>query len=612
MPAVLLSCHDLSLAFGERQLFEGLTFAVHEGEHLGLIGPNGAGKSSLLKILAGVAEPDAGSCVRRSGLRVGYVPQDPVFPLEASARQVVAAALAEGRSGGGEHEVSVALSKTGFRDGNAPAGTLSGGWRTRLAIASALVVDPELLLLDEPTNHLDLESILWLESALAKEARAVVVVSHDRYFLQNFATSMLEIDRVYANGMLAVRGPYADLLEARERLLTSQASRLESLSNRVRREIAWLRRGAKARTTKSKARIQTAEQSIEVLAEARERSVVETTGIDLSATGRKTKRLWSCRGLTKRFGERTIIENLELLLTPGRRIGLVGANGSGKTTLLRMIVGRLDADEGTIRRAEGLQVVYFDQHRESLDPAVTLKRALAPDGDGVVYRGRPLHVVTWARRFLFRSDQLDTPVARLSGGERARVVLARLMLQPADLLVLDEPTNDLDIPTIEVLEESLLEFPGALILVTHDRHMMDRVATEILALDGRGGTTFCADYRQWLGTRRQPAKAMTATKGKKATGPPGSSPEHLETGKGKRRKLSYIEQREWDGLEPRIMEAEERLASARAAAEDPSVAADAQALLERLDRQSAAQEEVDRLYARWEELEQKMEQEQSD
>ena len=586
MTPILLSCHEISKTFGSRPLFEGLTFAVHEGDQIGLVGPNGAGKSTLLKILAGVEVPDGGACSRRKHLRIGYVPQHPTIAPGMTAGTVVAA------SGADASRVAVALSRVGFTDPTVPTDTLSGGWRTRLAIARVLAMDPELLLLDEPTNHLDLESRLWLESLLSGSPEAFVVVSHDRYFLQNVGRRMFEIDRIYAEGLITVEGTYADLLEKRDEILSHQASYEESLANRVRREIAWLRRGAKARTRKSKARIAAAHEGIDELATSRERSAGDPAGIELAATGRRTKRLWHGTGLTKRFGSIAVVDGLELLLTPGMRLGVLGPNGSGKTTLLRMIVGELPPDEGEIRPADGLRVVYFDQNRATLDPGLSLKRALAPEGDTVVHGDRAVHVVSWAKRFLFRPEQLELPVARLSGGERARVVLARLMLQPADLLVLDEPTNDLDIPTLEVLEESLLEFPGALVLVTHDRHLIDRVSTAILALDGRGGVERFADYAQWESRARTP---VASSKSAKASKPSGASA----------RKLSYVDQRAWDAMEDNILAAENRLAEARSRADDVAIASDASMLQLRLAELEAAQREVDRLYAHWAELETK-------
>ena len=588
---VLISCRNLSKAFGERPLFEELSFTLHEGDRVGLIGPNGTGKSTLLRILAEIEEPDQGDCTRRKGLRVGYVPQDPSFDSDRTVATIVAAA-----AGGEDHRAGIALSRAGFTDPSVEAGTLSGGWKTRLAIACALVGEPDLLLLDEPTNHLDLESILWLESVLGAESRAFVVISHDRYFLQNIAGRMIDIDRVYPDGLLSVNGAYAELLEARDAVLSNEAGYRESLANHVRRELAWLRRGPKARTSKAKARIDAASRSISELAESRERAASASAGLELTASGRKTKRLWYARGLSKRFGDKTVIDGLELLLTPGMRLGVVGPIGSGKSTLLRMIVGELEPDAGEIRKVDDLRTVYFDQDRRGLDTDQTLKRALAPDGDSVVYRGRSVHIVTWAKRFLFRTTQLEQAVSRLSGGERARVAMARLMLQPADLLVLDEPTNDLDIATLEVLEESLLDFPGALVLVSHDRHLVDRVTTEILALDGRGGFQRYADYDQWH------ADLRTIGASKRGARDPVKRP----APRPKTRRLTYLEQREWEGMEEKVLAAEARVTEARSRAEDPAIATDAAALHERLQALHEAQREVDRLYERWAKLEAKL------
>jgi ATP-binding cassette subfamily F protein uup len=305
-------------------------------------------------------------------------------------------------------------------------------------------------------------------------------------------------------------------------------------------------------------------------------------------------------GVTKGYGDREIVRGLDLVLSPGTRLGLLGSNGSGKSTLLRLLTRQETPDAGTVEHAPGLKVVMFDQHRGHLDPEVSLKRTLAPHGDSVVFQGRGLHVAGWAKRFLFRTEQLETPVGRLSGGEQARVVLARLMLEPADLLLLDEPTNDLDIPTLEVLEESLLEFPGALVLVTHDRYLLDRVSTRILALDGRGGAVPYADFDQWQNGRLAAAESEkpAARRQPAAAKPAGDAA-------GKPRKLGYREQREWDEMEARILGAEATLEACREAAADPSVASDHQALGARIEALSAAQAEVDRLYARWAELEAK-------
>ncbi|HSM52297.1 MAG TPA: ABC-F family ATP-binding cassette domain-containing protein [Thermoanaerobaculia bacterium] len=597
---VLLGCEGISKAFGARPLFSGVRFSLFAGDHAGMVGPNGAGKSTLLRILAGLETPDEGSVALRKGVRVGYVPQDPVFAPGESVEEVVAGALA-GEDRLEEHErgrrVAVALAKSGFGDPAARTETLSGGWRKRLAIARELAREPDILLLDEPTNHLDVDAILWLETLLASEPRAFLAVSHDRYFLQRLARRSFELNRAFAGGLLEVEGSYADLLEARDARLRNQAAYEETLANLVRREVAWLRRGPKARTTKAKARIQSAGRLIDELAESRDRSRSgeATVGLELAGSERRTKRLWECRGLSKSLGGRPLVSGLDLFLGPGTRLGVLGPNGSGKSTLLRLIVGELAPDRGTILTADRLRVAYFEQNRESLDPEVSLQRALAPEGDSVIYRDRSLHVASWAKRFLFRPEQLVTPVGRLSGGEKARIVLARLMLRPADLLVLDEPTNDLDIPTLEVLEEALLEFSGALVLVTHDRYLIDRVSTRIVALDGSGTVGLYADYAQWEADQG-------GTPARKRSAPSPASP---PPARAKAKRLSYREQREWEGMEAAVLAAEARVEEARRHAEDPAVATDAAALHERCAALAAAQLEVDRLYARWAELEAK-------
>ena len=564
---------------------------------MGLVGPNGAGKTTLLRILAGREEPDEGTRALRKGVRIAFVEQDPPFDPEASIERTVFDALAALPGDDADHHARAAraLGRLGLDDPDRRVGMLSGGWKKRVAFARALAVEPDLLILDEPTNHLDLEGILELEELLASSPFASLVTSHDRVFLERVATRMLELDPVYPTGLLAVEGSYSALLERRDEVRRNQLEYEETLANRARRELEWLRRGPKARTTKAKARIDEAHRLFDELGETRGRNAVRgAAGIDFEGTGRRTKKLLVARGLTKSFGGRRVLDGVALALGPGVRLGILGANGSGKSTLLSILAGALDADAGSIERADGLRTVYFEQSRETLDKSLPLRRALAPDSDSVVHFDRAVHVAAWAKRFLFRSEQLDTPVSQLSGGEQARILVARRMLQPADVLLLDEPTNDLDIPTLEVLEESLLEFTGAIVLVTHDRYLLDRVSTTILALDERGGATEYAELAQWEAARVERSRASAAPPTAR-TAPPPVRPAA--------KRLSYLEQREWDGIEAAIAAAESEVARLEAAAADPAIASDAAELQARYGALAGAQAEVDRLYGRWSELE---------
>jgi ATP-binding cassette subfamily F protein uup len=599
---LFLSCESVTKGFGIRPLFEDVSVGLFEGDRAGLIGPNGSGKTTLLRILAGLDEPDQGTRSLRKGVRLGYVPQDPTFPDEATVEAVVTGALDDLHIEDYEKssQVAIALGRAGFLDPAQAVGSLSGGWKKRLAITRELVRQPDVLLLDEPTNHLDLEGILWLEGRLKEETKAFLVISHDRQFLENVAGRMLELDKKYPKGLFESQGNYSGFLLKRDELLRNQSEYQASLQNKVRREIEWLSHKAKARTRKGQARIDEAHRMMGELADLKERTVEGSAAIDFTASGRKTKKLLVAEGLVKTYGGRKILDGVDLSLSPGQRLGLLGPNGSGKSTLLKILAGEIAPDGGKIERAPILRVVYFEQGRETLDPTLSLKRALAPEGDTVIYRDRPIHVVGWAKRFLFRNEQLDTPVSRLSGGEKARILLARLMLRPADLLFLDEPTNDLDIPTLEVLEDSLLDFPGCLVLVTHDRLLLEGVSTHILALDGQGNAEPFADYLQWEASRK-PAPRTRATK---ATTGGASTPSAASKPK-ENKKLTWKENQELAGIEEEIQRADAALVAAEEAVADPKVASDPVALSERCRVLDHARAEVDRLYARWTELEEK-------
>ena len=594
----LLSCQSLRKAFSGHPLFQDISLGIGPNERIGLIGANGSGKSTFLKILAGLEPPDGGTVSRQKGLRVGTVAQENPFAPELTVVETLHAALQNEPMDDHEKttQINIILNRVGFPDGEQVVRTLSGGWRKRLALACELIRQPDLLLLDEPTNHLDLQGILWLENLLKTAPFACLLVSHDRAFLESVVNRMIEFSRAYAEGYLSVNGTYTDLLIKREEYLNAQAAQQRALETQVKREIEWLRRGPQARTTKAKFRIEEAGRMMEELREVTTRNAQgRTADIDFSATERQTRALLVARDLSIARGGRTLFSGLSFTLSPGVKLGLLGANGSGKTTLLKLLSGELEPDAGRVVRAEGLRVVVFDQNREQLNKTLSLRQTLAPESDYVYYQGSPIHVASWAKRFLFRTEQLEMPVGALSGGEQARLLVARLMLRPADLLILDEPTNDLDIPTLEVLEESLQEFPGALVLVTHDRYMLDTLSTNLLALDGQGGFGFFADYSQWERTQAPPP-APLEPRAKTAPAAPKPSPSAA-------RRLTTAEQRELRQMEETILAAEEEVARLQAALSAPEVFSDYQKMQTCLQDLEAAQARVTRLYTRWEELE---------
>ena len=608
----LITGKGLGKSYGARRLFRDIHLAISAGDRVGLVGPNGAGKSTLLRILCGAEEADEGQVVLQKFARVSYLAQADSFDEESSATGNLHAALAETELTDAERHtrVQTLLSVAGFtEDGNAVSG-LSGGWRKRLAICRALLTAPDVLVLDEPTNHLDIEGILWLESLLCGKLgfrlSAYLVVSHDRRFLENCTNRVVEISAAYPDGLFQVAGSYSRFLEERAEFLALQSQEEERLANKVRRETEWLRRGPKARATKARYRIEEAYRLQDELSQVRGRNRSSSTvQIDFEATGRKTRKLLEGIGLAKAYGNRQLFAGLDLQLSPGSRIGLLGRNGCGKSTLMQILAAAvlpngIRQDAGTLVPADGVRIVSFDQRRGQVDPEDTLRRALAPDGDAVVYMGRSLHVVSWAKKFLFRPDQLETPVGQLSGGEQARILIAALMRQPADILLLDEPTNDLDIPSLDILEESLLEFPGALVLVTHDRYLLDAVCDRILGFDGKGGVAWYADYEQWLDHIQEDERT--------ADRPQAERGRTKEVESGARRKtirLSYLEQREYDQIEDLIAAAELTQEELEQTMELPETIADPARLAECWQNLENIREEIDRLYSRWAELEEK-------
>ncbi|MBI3543642.1 MAG: ABC-F family ATP-binding cassette domain-containing protein [Deltaproteobacteria bacterium] len=596
---ILVSVHQLSKTFGARPLFSGITFVLNEGERVGLIGPNGMGKSTLLKILAGQYTPDTGTVSTQKGLRVGYLAQVPTFTPGATVEETVR----EGVADRDEHDweaialVQEFMAKLSLEDG--PVDKLSGGWKKRVALARELVRKPDLMLLDEPTNHLDVESILWLEDFLASARFTTLTVTHDRLFLQRIANRILELDRRNAGGLLSVDGDYTTYLETKGALMAAQERREIIMKNTLRRETEWLRRGAKARTTKQQARIKRHGELSEEVGELGYRNQQRTARIDFAGLEKNPKRLIDAKQISKSYGDRKLFKKVDLLITPGTRIGLLGPNGCGKSTLIRCLLGQEAPDTGEVTRSDQVSVAYFEQNRDLLDPSETVENTLCPRGDHVEYRGGRVHIRGYLDRFLFSNEQAVMKVGNLSGGEQSRLLLAKLMLTPANVLVLDEPTNDLDMATLTILEECLVEFPGAVLFVTHDRYFLDQVATKILGFTESGELLGFADIAQWESWKvEQDAAARDAASSQRSAVKAVTAAAAAR----KSRKLSFNEQRELDGMEATIHKAEARLAELAAESANPDLVSNAIRLNELAKAMATAEAEIERLYSRWTEL----------
>lgn len=630
--ALLLVASNISKSHGLRELFHGVALSAEEGERIALIGPNGAGKSTLLRILAQRETPDEGSVQLGRGAQVVYVPQHDVFPAQVTALDVCSTFALQAASVHGDvHDAqslaTMLLGRFGFDDARMEqhAEALSGGWKKRLSVACAMASaggTPDLLLLDEPTNHLDVAGLRWLERMLlrgAPDARAgaCILVTHDRVLLQSVATRVVELSPAYPKGTLQVEGDYREFIRRRDEFLAGQARAEEVLANEVRVDDAWLARGPQARRTKAKFRIDDSADRRAELGALSARNAAASAGgaaVDFSATGRRTRKLIVAKGVAKSMGGRLLFRDVELELAPGSRVGLMGPNGSGKTTLLRVLTGALTPDAGSVVIADPApRTVVLTQQRQELPPTTLLREAIGPPGDMVLFRDKQLHITGWSRRFLFRDEQLLQPLSSLSGGELARAHLARMMLEAADVLVLDEPTNDLDISTLEVLEESIESFPGAVLLVTHDRAMLERVATEIVVLgQPAGGVRQVASVKQALSaldeaeqTADRLQSASVQTKAEHREGASSEALQSSDSAASARKRLGYMEQREFDSMEARIGEAESVAHAAEARVNDPKVMADHKAMAAACKQLEDAQAAVSKLYARWAELEAK-------
>ncbi len=603
--STIISLNKISKSMGSRTLFEELSFGVGPRERLGLLGPNGAGKSTLLRLIAGEDQPEDGDIFRSKGLKTSFVRQEESYRPGMGVLETAQERLHQDGVDSLEAEVQapIHLSMAGFKDLQQNVEELSGGWLKRLSLAIALAKDPDLLILDEPTNHMDWEGILWLEDVLRGFKGSLILVSHDRAFLNNICSRTMEINSLYRDGFLAFDAGYDGFLKKREEYIEAQLKLQESLSNKARREVEWLRAGVKARTTKSQSRIKEAHELLDTLAgvKARNQAAQAKVRVEIDSTSRLSKKLVEFNEFNLAYEDRHLIDGLNLTLGPKMCLGILGDNGAGKTSLLRALADDTGKHEGEIFKAQGLRVMYFDQKRESLPQDEDLLTFLGEGSDHVVFKGKSHHVSAYARRFLFSPDKMKLKISQFSGGEQARLLMAKQLLQPADVLILDEPTNDLDIQSIEVLEESLKSFDGLVLLVSHDRFFLTELCKKYLALDGKGGWALYSDLNQWLKARKK-TDGSTGDEDK----PDQISPPRDAKEKPKPVRLSYKEKRQWETIEEDIARAERELEEAQRRLEDPEVFSDHEKTQIALEQLSAKKQLVDQLYKAWSEIDEKL------
>jgi ABC transport system ATP-binding/permease protein len=603
----LITLLDAHLAFGDRPLLDGAQLAVETGERLGLIGRNGTGKSSLLRIIAGLANLDDGELQQRTSLRVAFVEQEPELPAADTLREslLLRASTAKGTNGTVyselhadererwrmESRLTEFLHRFDLDENRSPA-TSSGGERKRAALALALTLQPDLLLLDEPTNHLDIEGIERLEELLLK-VPAAMVITHDRAFLDRITSRIIELDR----GILrSYPGNFAAYEERKDQEIAAEEVSRRRFDKFWAQEEVWIRRGVEARRTRNEGRVKRLER---LRVERTER--IDRLGnvrINLDTGERSGQLVAELTDVTKRFGDRTVVNNLSTRIMRGDHIGLIGPNGAGKSTLIRLILGSLEPDSGIVKPGTNLQVAYFDQLRAQLDPEATVAETISPGSDWVEMGSERKHVMSYLGDFLFPSQRAKSPVKMLSGGERNRLLLARLFARPANLVVLDEPTNDLDIESLELLEQKLQDYAGTLLLVSHDRRFLDNVVTQTLASEGNGDWhEYVGGYSDWLRQRRTRSSPSPAAK--------PAAPKSAPSAPAKpRAKLSYKDQRELDALPQEIEKLEREQADLTARMSTPDYHRQDGAQL-RTDTQRL--EEIESLlltkYSRWETLE---------
>ncbi len=596
--AVIVSAYKIAKSFGVQTLFEDLSFSVESGQKIGLIGPNGAGKSTLLQIIARNQTPDHGDLSFSNQIRVGYLEQNPQFDKSAKLYE----SIISGTDDPYEYENILIAQEMISRleldqfDENTPLGELSGGWKKRAALARELVKKPNILLLDEPTNHLDLKSIMWLEDFLAKQNQlASLMVTHDRLFLQNTCDFIFDLDRRNPDGLIKFSGSYSDFVDFKEAGLDAQRNLESAKKNTLRRETEWLRRGAKARQTKQKARIERAGDLNSEVQDLRERNSNKKIQLDFGEVGRAPKKILEAKSISKDLGGRTLFENFSFVLGPKTRLGILGNNGCGKSTLIRTLLGDIQPDSGSVWLTDQMTISYFEQNKDTLNLEISVLKNICPDGDYVQVQGKPMYAKSYLSKFRFRNDQMDMPVKKLSGGEQSRLLIAKLMMNKDQVLVLDEPTNDLDIDTLNILESALKDFEGAIILVTHDRYFMDQVSNQILAFieDSTELITF-SSFLQWQDYQSQKKPAPSPSKAKPAESPAVSTKPKL--------KLSYKDQRDLEKMEENIQKAESKLSEIQSQLVLPENRSQFAKLAELTKALEAQQSEIETLYKRWQTL----------
>lgn len=602
--SVLISAFDLSKAFGAQTLFKNLTFAINQGQKIGLIGPNGAGKSTLLKILARLETPDRGEVSFARGLKVGYLEQDPKFKTGDTVFEVLRKAMPDPDDYEQMGFVWELISRLELDSPEAgverPVSELSGGWMKRVALAQVLAPQPQILLFDEPTNHLDVESIEWLETFLGQQRdMGHLMITHDRLFLQNTCDFIFDLDPRNPKGLIQIEGTYADFLVLKEAELGAQKTLEQVRKNQLRQETYWLRRGAKARQTKQTARIDRAHELADTVDELIEKNRERKMSFEMAEEIRNPKKIVEAKAISQERNGKVLVKDFSFILGARARVGIMGPNGCGKSTLIQTLLGKLEPTAGSVMVNEKVQFALFDQKKNTLKLNESVLKNICPEGDYVHVQGRAVFARSYLARFHFRNDQMELPVTKLSGGEKTRLLLAQLLLQNEPVFVLDEPTNDLDIATMDTLQESLADFPGALILVTHDRYFMDQVCNEILVFTGEGHIEKFANLFQWEEWRKQNKGKSTAPVAAPAS---PASVAAAPVPEKKKARLGNKEQREWDQMESNIAKAEAQVASTETLLASTEVQANyvkLQELSSELEKQKKA---VETLYARWQEL----------